>query len=314
MKTNKKIVVALAVIGALMFMSAFGAVLQSDNSSADDVVTYEVTFTETDGVAWFCDGDEITDYTPLQIEAGTKIMVAADPKDGYVGTPAIKAGSATYNAGTNYYVNADVTFTVTGIQPEIKVMFTVTPGVAWSCNGDPVLDGQYAVVGAGTKINVVATLKTGFTGAITIKANGEPYTADTEYQVNEETTFTASGAELQSIGVSFEETPGITWSCNDIQVTGTIPVNYGDTIKVAANVDDGFEGTPEITVGDESYAAGTAYNVTSSVTFSATGVTEVVDTPNDDGGGNSMVLYIAIIVIVLVVVCIIAWFLWFKKP
>jgi len=75
---------------------------------------YNVTLSHTEGVTWVVNGN-VQDGT-IQVNYGSPITVSVQLQPGYSGSPVIKAGSASYTAGSSYTVTGDVTFTVTGVQ------------------------------------------------------------------------------------------------------------------------------------------------------------------------------------------------------
>ncbi|AIZ56225.1 hypothetical protein Mpt1_c03280 [Candidatus Methanoplasma termitum] len=282
MKTNKKLISAFAVIGALVMLSVIFVAVQSADSNAegaivpvDEVVKYDVTFELSAGITWKM-GNVTIDNTnnPMNVDSGTKITVTVTLNQGYVGTPAITAGGSPYTAGTEYTVTSAVTFKVaSGVEQGRVITFITDPGITWKYNGSPFTNSNITVE-TGKKITVDATVNDGYEGILAIMANGIPYSMGAEFPVNADITFMASGIHPKTFAVTFEANPGIVWKYNGNPVTtSTVTVTYGTPpIKVTTGLKPGYEGTPIIKAGTATYTAGDDFTVASDVTFTASGV------------------------------------------
>ena len=149
---------------------------------------YIVTFTGI-GAVWSISGghnEKITGNT-VTLVSGTKIKVNAEPKEGYEGMPLIKAGTAAYKAGTEYEVNSNITFSVTGLQLKTYTLtFPKIDGVTWKYKGTT-YDEFTATVSHGERISVEVI----FEGDLTVMAGNEPYEPGTEIGVASNIVFAA---------------------------------------------------------------------------------------------------------------------------
>jgi len=165
----------------------------------------EITFMGA-GVDWkitpVSGGDPVQSGNKLTCNYGSKFKAEPQIKEGYEGTPTIKIGTTDYIAGTEYTVTTPVTFTVSGMSlKSYTVTFAKTDGVTWKV-GSETLESGTKTFPHGTKIKVDTVLMEKYEGTPAIKAGGAAYTANTDYEVKSDVTFTVSGVSAPSNGGS----------------------------------------------------------------------------------------------------------------
>jgi len=178
----------------------------------------------------------------------------------------------------------------------LDVTYAYAQGLSWICNGIDLGGGASQKIGYETEIRVSVEVVPGYEGTPLLKVNGIPYTAGTGFRVTSDVTFTVTGvSKVQEqpvlCDVTYANTQGLTWIRDGINMgRGTSEkVEYGTVIHVSADVEPGYKGTPLLRANSIPYTAGTGFRVTSDVTFTVTGVTEIQERFNvvlhaEDGG------------------------------
>ena len=114
--------------------------------------------------------------------------------------------------------------------------------------------------------------------------------------------------EPRMYDVTLAYTPGVTWTVNSVEKSGTIPIAYGSKIVVKAHVQPGYEGTPSVTVNGRTYD-GKAWEVTDKAEFAVTdGSVKLAGSGKGDDGGLTLIeiLLIIIVIIIAIIAIIIA--------
>ncbi|AIZ56224.1 hypothetical protein Mpt1_c03270 [Candidatus Methanoplasma termitum] len=317
MKTDKMMIAAIATFGALMFLSAFGALSQSnDNSAADATYVLTVSVTEGSGtIEYKIDNAEFTTYTaPVPITAGSTVVVKPIPASGYVFykwvTPTnLFSPTLTFN-DVNASINLNAQFKDETTAPEKTVLTFTGNNVIWKIGGD---SGGAVQVGdtfsffPGTVITVKADPFTGFKGPITITVDGASYNAGDNFTVPaSNATFEATGATpIQNFTVTLH-----VHGYGTVEGAGTFAESSTVTIKAIAD-----EGSVFKEWSDGNTEAVRTITVDSNIELTASFVKDSGGPgEGSNNGGSSMVIYVVIIAIVLAVICVVVWFLWFKKP
>jgi len=311
MKKNKMIIPALALIGALVLLSTVGAVQQSDNSSAD--VTYVMTISTTAGgtVEYNLNDAGFVTYTaPVPITPGSSLVVKPVAASGFVfykwGAPTnLFSPTLTWNSVSGP-VSLNAQFVDETTAPAKKIITLTGNNVTWTVGGDSGGGVQFENTFAffpGTVITLTATPFIGFTGPITIKVDGAPYTAGTNFTVVNDATFNATGAT--------PSVPKYTVTLNKVgngtvEGAGTFDAGTSVTIKAIAGEGYEFKGW-----SDGNTNATRTLEVIANVTLTAT--FEEVPVTTDDGG-SSFIIYAVVGVVVLLAIGVIMWLFWFRKP
>ncbi len=105
--------------------------------------------------------------------------------------------------------------------------------------------------------------------------------------------------------VTFEYTPGVTWTYNGktVNTTDDVILHYGDVISVNVFVAEGYAGTPTLTLNGNSYKAGDNVTIDSNIVFKATGVH--VAGPTDTSGWTLIEILLVVIVVIIGIIAII---------
>ena len=114
--------------------------------------------------------------------------------------------------------------------------------------------------------------------------------------------------EPRMYNVTFSYTPGLTWVLDGVNIDGgkIVEVAYGKSIKVTAEVQPGYEGTPVLKANGSTYTAGSAYKIVGQdVVFTASGVS-LAGEKKDDGLTLIEILLIIIVIIIGIIALIVA--------
>jgi len=320
MKMNKRLIPALAVMGAFALLLASAPALQSNDSEAVGPYTLTINLAGGSGYAKYSldSGLNYTNYTaPIDgLDVGNEVKIKAFANAGWQfdkwETPAVQTTEE-----IEIFVASSQTINLYFKVVKVDLLF-MGAGVKWNLitvsGGDPVIDGNKATYNFGAKIKVSTETEEGYEGTPVIKIGSDTYIAGTEYTVNNPVTFTVSGMSLKTYTVTFVKTDGVVWKVGtDSLESGTKVYSHGTKIKVNVEKLEGFAGTPEIKAGGNPYTANTDYEVKSNVSFTVTGVSGGSD-KTESGGGSSIILFAAIGVVALLVVGAALWMFWFKKP
>lgn len=162
---------------------------------------YRVTFYNTQGMKWVCNGVDQSGGSDIYIDYGKTVSVTGVVQQGYEGTPVLKLNNAAYTPGTVHTVVGDVNFTATGVKAALSaktcyVTLKYTAGVTWEIDGIVYnYTADYTrTFSSGTAITVRARVNEGYEGTPVIQVNYDIYDGG-RYTVTNDTTFTAMGVK-----------------------------------------------------------------------------------------------------------------------